>query len=283
MLERLIRELQNQSTEGLFTYSTVIIDNDFAQSARNIVEETRKDSGITIDYYCEAEQNIALARNKAVQNASGDYLAFIDDDEIPCRKWLLNLYQSINTYKADGVLGPVLPSYAGEPPKWVIKGRLCERKAFETGTAINNPRDTRTGNVLINGNIFRTDKEPFDYRLGKTGGEDVDFFRRKLEQRHIFIWCNEAYVHEIVPQHRLKRSYFIRRALLRGRVSANNITLISVSAVKSIVAFSLYTAALPFLLLLGHHLFMKYLIKDCDHIGKLLALFRINLIKERSS
>jgi hypothetical protein len=51
---------------------------------------------------------------------------------------------------------------------------------------------------------------------------------------------------------------------------------------KSIIAFSLYTAALPFLLLIGHHLFMKYLIKDCDHIGKLIALCGIKPIKERS-
>lgn len=277
-----MKELQNQSTEQLFTYSIVIVDNDAAQSASQIVEDMRKEVHICIDYYCEPEQNIALARNKAVQNATGDFLAFIDDDEVPSREWLLHLYKSFHAFNADGVLGPVLPYFEIDPPKWVIKSKVCERNSFETGTIIKSPRDTRTGNILLDRKILLHDKTAFDRRFGITGGEDVDFFRRMMEKGNVFVWSNEAYVHEIVPKHRLKRTYFMKRGLLRGIVSSNNVSLISISTMKSIIAFGLYTAALPFLILIGHHLFMKYLIKDCDHIGKLIALCGIKPIKERS-
>jgi len=282
MLARLIKEIQNQNSDHLFTYSVVIVDNDSAQSARHVVEDIGEESGIAIDYYCEPEQNIALARNKAVQNAAGNFLAFIDDDEVPSREWLLALYRSVHEFNADGILGPVLPSFESEPPQWVIKSRLCERKSFKTGTVIKNPRDTRTGNALLDRNIFLGDKPPFDRRLGKTGGEDVDFFRRLMEKGKVFVWSNEAHVYETVPQHRLKRMYFIRRALLRGVVSSKHISLVSISALKSAIAFILYTSALPVLLVMGQHLFMKYLVKDCDHIGKLMALCGIDFVKERS-
>ncbi len=282
MLQRLLTGLKNQSTGGLFTYSAVIVDNDSAQSAKHVVEEMRRDSGIDADYQCEPEQNIALARNRAVQHADGDFLAFIDDDEVPNSAWLLHLYKAMHEFHADGILAPVLPLFEHDPPKWLIKSRVCERTSFETGTILRNPRYTRTGNVLLKRSILPNDEAPFDRRFGKTGGEDVDFFRRMLAKGKVFVWCNEAYVHEIVPQQRMKRAYYLRRALLRGSVSAKHTSLVSVSAAKSIIALIVYTTALPFLLLAGQHLFMQYMIKDCDHIGKLMALCGINLVKERS-
>ena len=69
MLTHLLCELQHQKTDKLFTYSLTVVDNDYAESAKKIVETIMNESSIDIDYYCEPEQNIALARNKAVQNA----------------------------------------------------------------------------------------------------------------------------------------------------------------------------------------------------------------------
>ncbi len=200
MLRRLLMELQNQNTGGLFTYSAVISDNDAAQSAKHVVEEIGRESLIAADYQCEPEQNIALARNRAVKQADGDFLAFIDDDEIPSKEWLLQLYKAIHEFHADGILSPVLPFFENEAPKWLIQSRVCERESFETGTVLKSPRHTRTGNVLLDRRILANDDAPFDRQFGKTGGEDVDFFRRMLGKGKVFVWCSEAYVHEIVPE-----------------------------------------------------------------------------------
>src|SRR5690348_4535548 len=82
-LKRLLRELDAQETEGEFTYSIVLADNDVSESGRAVAAEFRQTSTIPITYCVEPEQNIALARNRAVANATGDYIAFIDDDEYP--------------------------------------------------------------------------------------------------------------------------------------------------------------------------------------------------------
>jgi hypothetical protein len=50
---------------------------------------------------------------------------------------------------------------------------------------------------------------------------------------------------------------------------------------KAVLAIPAYMVALPVLLMVGHHLFMKYLVKLCDHLGRLLALVRLNPFRHR--
>src|ERR1051325_8420557 len=85
----------------------------------------------------EPRQNIALARNMAVANAKGDFIAFIDDDELPGGEWLLTLFSAYQQYGVDGVLGPVKPRFDEPPPKWVVDGRFCERPSYPTGFVID--------------------------------------------------------------------------------------------------------------------------------------------------
>jgi succinoglycan biosynthesis protein ExoM len=285
LLTRLLSKLELQETEGLFEYSVVVVDNDRAESGRRVSESFAPQTRMNVSYFVESEQNIALARNRAVQEAKGDFLAFIDDDEFPCNRWLLNLYQSLRKFNADGVLGPVIPFFEIEPPRWVVRGRFFERQSFETGTVIRNAKHTRTGNVLFSGDVFTEKASSFDPLFGITGGEDVDFFRRMMQKGKVFTWCNEAFVNESVPRQRLKRSYLLRRALLRGVANAERASFLSFSMLKSVTACVLYSASLPllFLLLWRHEVFMKYLIRNCDHLGKVLALCRLKVVVARDT
>jgi len=279
LLAHLLSELQNQITDRLFTYSIVVVDNDHSQSAKSTFLSFKRKSLINIDYYCEPEQNIALSRNKAVQNAKGDFIAFIDDDEFPVNNWLLKLYRAYNDFNADGVLGPVKPYFETVPPQWIIKGKLFERPSHKTGSVLQW-HNTQTGNVLLRKSIFDESENLFNSEFG-SGGEDRDFFRRMIEKGNAFIWCDEAPVYESVPPERCKRVFMLRRALLRGKVSLTNPTFSNIDIFKSVIAISIYTFVLPFLFLTAHHMFMKYLIKDFDHIGRLLAVCGIDVVKEK--
>lgn len=282
LLEKLLLGISRQETAGLFTYSVVVVDNDALQSAKGMVSSLREKLPLDIVYATEPEQNISLARNLAVRNAGGNYLAFIDDDEIPGPDWLLKLYNTCKEYKADGVLGPVKPHYEVEPPKWVVKARMHEKGHFETGHVLRKVKDTRTSNVLLQMRIFENLESPFGARYGRTGGEDTDFFSRMMDKGCVFVWCNEAPVYETIPPDRTERSYFLKRALLRGAVTARITPFSFMSISKSLLALCLYIPSLPVLQLAGHHLFMKYLMKSCDHIGLLLGTIGIDLVKERT-
>jgi len=94
LLKRLLKALDLQRTDGLFSYSIVVVDNDECKSAQPVVVSFQQETKLEVKYFVEPEQNIALARNKAVENARGDFIAFIDDDEFPDAAWLLELYKT---------------------------------------------------------------------------------------------------------------------------------------------------------------------------------------------
>jgi glycosyltransferase involved in cell wall biosynthesis len=280
-LKRLLEKLQEQSTAGLFSFSAVVCDNDATQSGAAIVSAARESATIDITYCCEPRQNIALARNKALEQAHGDFVAFIDDDEFPVADWLQLLLSACDTYAADGVLGPVRPHFETPPPSWIVKGRFCQRPEHTTGMKLQW-NQCRTGNLLFRRRILEGTAQPFREEFG-TGGEDKDFFMRLTELGCVFVWCNEAIAYETVLPSRYSRRCMIRRALLRGRNSlklpVGRLRLLG----RSAVAVPIYCMALPVLLLLGQHWFMRYCVKLCDHLGRLLAVLGINPISEREA
>jgi succinoglycan biosynthesis protein ExoM len=276
-LRRLLKEVASQETGGLFTYSIVIADNDESESARPVVSEFAASSAVQIKYCVEPVQNIALARNKAIANASGDFIAWIDDDEFPKQGWLLNAFNTCTKYEVDGVLGPVNRYFDDKPPDWIVKGNFYQRPTHKTGFVI--PWNAaRTSNVLLRSKLFAGEELPFrpEFRTG----EDQDFFRRMIEKGHAFVWCNEAVVFEVVPPFRWRRTVMLKRALLRGATAVLHPTFGAMGIAKSIVAVPLYTFALPFALILGQHKFMSVLVSLFDHIGKLLGAVGINPVRQ---
>lgn len=278
LLLRCLRSLEGQATEGLFTYSIVVADNDEARSAEPAVLAFAAGSSVPVTYGVEPQQNIARARNKAVANSDGEFLAFVDDDEFPVKDWLLILYKTCIEYKVDGVLGPVLRHFDQTPPKWIEKSRLYKRPINPTGSTVHW-QEARTGNVLLKKRMLADGEQPF--RPEFRAGEDQDFFRRKIEQGNVFTWCAEAVVYEVVPPVRWKRVYLLRKALLRGASARLQPSCDGWSIAKSLVAVPAYALALPAALMLGQHRFMTLLVKMCDHLGKLLALVGINPVKKQ--
>jgi len=279
MLERLLRDIEKQDTGGDFTFSVAIADNDAGKSARSVVEKCARECSLQISYAVQSERNIALARNTALAQATGDFVVCIDDDEFPVEGWLLHLYRTCEAHQVAGVLGPVKPHFDEPPPRWVTKGRFYDRPSHPTGFVMPW-HECRTGNVLFRRNILPAGEPPFRREFG-TGGEDQDFFRRMIQAGHKFIWCDEAVAFEVVPPARWSRRFMLSRALLRGKNSLRQRRGRARNLVKAVIAVPLYALALPFLLLAGQHHFMKYSVKMADHFGRLLAVLGLNPVHER--
>lgn len=277
ILRRLLCALSMQQTDGRFTYSILVVDNDQKEGARRTVDGFVSECKVPVQYLVEERQNIPLARNMAAANAEGDLVAFIDDDEIPPRSWLLTLFESLENFDADGVLGPVKPQFDSPPPSWIIEGRFYERRSYPTGFVIDGPKG-RTGNVLLKREVFRYPDPPFRQQF--TTGEDQDFFRRMIEKGHRFIWCDEAVAYEVIPPVRWSRAFMIRRALLRGQTAVLHPTFGIKDILKSFAAVPMYALLAPFALIGGQGKFMLCLVKMSDHLGKVLGFVGVNPMKE---
>jgi glycosyltransferase involved in cell wall biosynthesis len=111
-------------------FEVIVTDNDCHRSGEKIVhefKETFQIRGIPISYLVEPVQNISLARNRCVQAAQGNLVAFIDDDERASPYWLETLYQILLETDADGVWGPVIPDIPESFPEWMRRGKLFDR------------------------------------------------------------------------------------------------------------------------------------------------------------
>jgi succinoglycan biosynthesis protein ExoM len=277
MLKRCLNGLAKQKTDDQFKFSIVVADNDAAKSAEAVVAEFARRSEIPIRYCIEPRQNIALARNKAVEEAEGDYIVFIDDDEFPDEDWLVRLYAACSEYKVDGVFGPVIRHFDETPPRWLVDGNFYQRSSLPTGQQVPWSRAT-TCNVLVRSSLLKQCAQPF--RPEFRSGEDQDFFRRMMEKGHTFIWCNEAVAHEVIPPVRWSRKFMIRRALLSGAMSAAHPTFGPLEFCKSTAMTLVYLLALPFAQILGHHRFVSCSVKLFYHLGRVLRSAGFNPVRD---
>ena len=191
------------------------------------------------------------------------------------------LFTAHRTLGVDGVLGPVKPYFDIEPPYWVRKGKFFDRPDHPTGYKLEWI-ECRTGNVLFKKSIIDDIDTPFRPQFAMAG-EDMDFFRRMIDQGCTFAWCSEAVAYELIPPARCRRSFLLNRALLRGSNFPKHPAGRLKNIVKSIIAVPSYTLALPIMFVCGQHFFLRYLVKLCDHTSRLLAFAGWRVVKERET
>lgn len=275
-LESLLEDLTRQTRPP---DELIVVDNDGDGSARQIVDR-RVSAGapFAIHYDIQPIKNISLTRNKTVMGATGDWLAFIDDDERAPETWLEQLLAAAARYEADGVLAPVIPDVPPTAPAWIRRGRFYDFHRLPSGSILAG-NHMRFGNVLLRGSSVRALTGPFDPELGLTGGEDGDMLSRlKLAGARI-VWCDEAVVHEPVAASRLKLKWLLLRALsggqdfarhtLRGRYGpvslASRLLLLTRALLQTLAAALLVLVSWP----LGRHHAAHWLTKVSANIGKL--------------
>ena len=284
LLRSALKGVLSQNTKDAFAFEIVVADNDPIRSAENVVRHFQNTSRDGFQYVNIPEPNIALARNAAVKHANGHYIAFIDDDEIPCPHWLSDLYRTLIDSNADGVLGPVLPRFPDNAPQWIKKANIFDRRRFETGTQLT-VRHTRTGNVLLRKDLFKKDQLWFDPKFGKTGGEDVNFFQRKIAEGRTFVWCDEAEAYEAVPQDRCTMEFHFKKFIRIGAINGERLRKLRFKALPEVtktiallpVKILLLIGTFPF----GRHVWMQYALKVAYAASTLLGYGGISLMRYR--
>src|SRR5260370_32419772 len=124
-LERLAAVLDDLSRQTQLPMEIVVVDNDADGSAAAVVEAHRRTSPpFALHYAVQPLKNIALTRNRTVEMAAGEWVAFIDDDERAPPDWLAGLEAAAKAYAAEGVLGPGGPVVPPEAAPWIRRGQF---------------------------------------------------------------------------------------------------------------------------------------------------------------
>ena len=261
----------------------VVVDNDAAGGARAVVDAWRTAHGAwRLDYAIQPQPNIALTRNRSVDMASGEWLAFIDDDERAPPQWLGGLLEAAARYAADGVLAPVEPQVPDTAPRWLRRGRFYDFPHQRTGAPV--PLNCmRFGNVLLRAAAVRAEPGPFDPAFGLMLGEDGDLLVRLARKGARILWTEEAPVFEPIEARRLSLRWLLKRAFGGGQgyaravvsgayrpIGAPGRVLFYLRAgLQMLAAAALAGLALPF----GRHRGAAWLIRAAANFGKLSTLW----------
>jgi glucosyl-dolichyl phosphate glucuronosyltransferase len=189
------------------------------------------------------EKGLSNARNAGINGASGDIVAFIDDDAIADKNWLSNLtknYVQPNFLGAGGLIEPVWeigrPAWFPEELDWLVG---CTYKGLPVQKSyVRNPIGC---NMSFRKNVFQK-VGYFKTHIGRTGGtlvgsEEAEFSARLLNQipEAKIIFDPSAVVYHKVPRRRASFSYSMKRSFYEGvskklmqNVSANSPDLLSV-------------------------------------------------------
>lgn len=258
----------------------VVVDNDPAQSARSTVDAAAARSGASLlRYIAEPRPGISHARNAGVQQAAGRYIAFIDDDEEAAEGWLAAFLATIRRTGADLVVGPVYPRFAaaGVAANPYTREAYTRDARVPTGTSV--PQWSGIGNTLLDKErCFAGTPEPFDPRLGLSGGEDALFLRQLVRRGGTIVWCAEAVTWETIGPNRLAARYLLRRAFRGAQTMTFVCTAVTPpergrAAVWMAVGCAqlvLYTPAALVLRALRHRCWLPVAVKAVGGLGKVL-------------
>lgn len=272
-LARLLAGLARQKLPDGFSLEILVVDNDAEGMARSSVSEGLAGAP-NIRWFAEPRQNISHARNRALDEARGRFIAFIDDDEESAENWLAAYWEWVERDAADGFFGPVLPRLEVPTKPWLDPETFFSRPRHASGTELR-VAEVSTSNALVRRSLF--DGRRFDPDWGRTGGEDVELFDRMMRSGARFVWCDDAVVFETIPAHRYRLSWLTRRAfnggvghtrLMSGRDDRSDRIL---RMFRAGLAWVGMTACLPLVALAGRRAAARLWLRSCTQLGHLWA------------
>jgi len=209
----------------------VIVDNRSTDDTSSIVARFAARSALPTRYIYESGAGSSYARNRAVEEAHGEIILFIDDDAVAEPDWAAEMLAEIERRQLDVACGMVLPRWCREPPRWLgptLYVRLAVHDARRLAMASRAECDAIHNYFSANVGFRRRTFETFgNFRrdLGVVGGnpisgEDTELFARIMAWGGAVGFAPRARVHHIIPPERMRRLYLWRKSFAFGYGSA---------------------------------------------------------------
>ena len=209
----------------------IVIDNASADETAETVESAASSPPFPIRRVLEARLGSSFARNRAIDEARGDFIFFLDDDATADSDWLVEMLSAMETRALDAACGMVLPRWSIAPPPW-LGPRLWVKLAVHDRSAIESTplQATETLENYFSANVgFRRAAFErfgrFREDLGVVGGnpmsgEDTELFARIIARGGKMGFVTGAIVHHLIGAERMSAQYLRRKSFAYGFGSA---------------------------------------------------------------
>jgi len=217
--------LEATKSIGNQTYSDVelIIVVDGNDTICEKIQEQYANEENVIIHCNDKNRGLSASRNIGWKLATGEVVAFIDDDAVADKRWIENL---INTYRERDVVsvgGPMIPDWVTGRPSylpqefyWLIG---VTHKGFADGA--QEVRNTNGSNISFQRDVL-VELEGFNESLGRKGtaqiqAEETEICIRMYEKTGHRTWYNpDAKVAHKVFEYRTHPKFLFKRAFWQG-------------------------------------------------------------------
>ena len=93
-LPLLLEKLRSQVNTENISWEIVIVDNNSTDNTTRIIQEYQLDwpESYPIHYFFEPQQGACYARQRAMKEAKGSLVGFLNDDNLPSPDWVASAY-----------------------------------------------------------------------------------------------------------------------------------------------------------------------------------------------
>ncbi|MBE9179227.1 glycosyltransferase family 2 protein [Oculatella sp. LEGE 06141] len=227
-LPLVLERLRSQVTPEPLTWEILVVDNNSTDNTAAIVQayQTHWDYPFPLRYCFAAKQGLASARQRGIEEAQGEFVAFLDDDNFPAPNWIANAHAFGQDHPQAGAFsGQIHGEFEVPPPE--------QFKRIQAFLAIRHPggasRQFEPGQLRLPpgaGLVVRQQawyqNVPKQLRLrgrrqrSLVAGEDYEALLH-LHKAGWEIWyCPTMHLSHQIPRQRLERGYLLTLARSTG-------------------------------------------------------------------
>ncbi len=201
-------------------FEIIVINNNSTDATEQVSLQFEKDyPEYSFQYHIEKSQGLSYARNKGIEVAKGDLIAFIDDDAIAEPEYVAEILNVVESYpEMDSFGGKVLPIYPDKKePAWMSKYIQGVVSKVDYGEK-TGPFDKKKYPVGCN-MIFR--KELFEELGGfnvdlKYRSDDKFIFLKLREHNKTILYAPKIIVHHNIDASRLTYDFLVKLCVQIG-------------------------------------------------------------------
>lgn len=214
-LSKTLQEAAKQTlSNGRF--EILVVDNGSTDRTPEVVRECQSSmTQVPIRYVVESEIGLSAARNRAVREAKGDILCFLDDDAFPEETWLERIVGGFSAgVDVMCVGGAIIPIYPYSLPDWfeggleyVFKPSISDSELHE----VRYPKYPYGANFAVRAKVFR-EIGFFNLMLGYRDRklipcEETELLLRIEKAGYRILMEPCATVRHVIPESRLQPGY----------------------------------------------------------------------------
>ncbi|MGN7455227.1 glycosyltransferase [Paenibacillus pasadenensis] len=207
-------------------YEVLVIDNRSTDGTADAIRGIQERPGVGPERVrCIREDKLGLsaARNRAIREARGEYILFLDDDAVARPGWMGAIVDVFERDPAIGCVGGRIdPVWEGGEPDWLPEAFKTLYTVLDFAPRVvemEAPRIPFGANVAFRAALFR-EHEPFREDLGRVGSsllsnEESELIGRIRRSSTVYYTPHAAVDHKI-DRSRISRKWFLRRVYWQG-------------------------------------------------------------------